>query len=486
MIARVAMALVLALMLVALPACREDGPRTVNGRTEVVLWHAMGGINGGSLQKIVDGFNASQDQYQVRAIFQGGYSESLKKLVSSFGTSSMPAMIQLDDIQLQFMVDSAATVDAQTFIDRDAAASGSDQGYPARIDLPDFEPRALDYYTLEGRLRAMPFNLAAPILYYDRDAFAAAGLDPDRPPATLEEVQEFSEALLVREKDGTVVRNGIALQISAWNFEQMLAQQGALYANHDNGRGQRTTGVVFDSAEGEAILAWWQEMVSSGLGTNVGRQGLQALLSVLSGRSAMAIESTAAMRAILLALGPDADRLGAAPIPAPATTSVAGGAVLGGAAIWIMNDRPAGEQRGAWEFLKYATLPQVQAQWHFDTGYFPVRSSAWDIEPAATLHRDFPQFSVARDQVLRSPRSNVTAGAVVGPFTQVRDTISEAFERVLVGGETPSEALSRAREDADRAIERYNRSVTDAGELTSTCAGFRRALTLHSHRGRTF
>jgi sn-glycerol 3-phosphate transport system substrate-binding protein len=101
----------------------------------------------------------------------------------------------------------------------------------------------------------------------------------------------------------------------------------------------------------------------------------------------------------------------------------------------------------------------VQAQWHFDTGYFPVRVSAWDLEPAASLHRDFPQFTTARDQVLRSPLNVATAGAVIGPFTQVRDSVSDAFERVLVGGETPAEALDRAAGEANRAIERYNRSV---------------------------
>ncbi len=93
------------------------------------------------------------------------------------------------------------------------------------------------------------------------------------------------------------------------------------------------------------------------------------------------------------------------------------------------------------------------------TGYFPIRTSAWDMEPAASLHRDFPQFAVARDQVLRSPRNTVTSGAVIGPFTQVREGIMDAFEEVLVGGKTPQEALRRAADRANRAIERYNRGV---------------------------
>jgi len=446
-------ALLFAVMLAAsvLSGCTEHGVRHSGGRIEVRLWHSMGGVNGGALQKIVDGYNGSQDVYEVRAIYQGGYPDSLKKLVSSFGTESMPAMIQLDDIELRFMVDSEATVPAQVFIEADAESAA------APVGLDDFEPRAVDYYTLDGRLRAMPFNLSGPVLYYDRDAFREAGLDPDRPPATLEDIRAASERLLTRDEGGSITRNGIALSINAWYFEQMLAKQGALYANNGNGREGLATEVVFGGAEGEAILTWWQEMVRSGLATNVGRQGLQALLAVLTGKSTMAIESTASMRAILAALGPASSKFGAAPMPAPAGEN--GGVVVGGAAMWIMKDRPEQERQGAWEFLKYATQPQVQAQWHFDTGYFPVRVSAWDMEPAASLHRDFPQFAAARDQVLRSPRNLATAGAVIGPFTQVREGIETAFEQILVGGETPRQALDRSAKDADRAIERYNRSV---------------------------
>jgi sn-glycerol 3-phosphate transport system substrate-binding protein len=446
------------LLLAALAGCTDRGLHYVHGRVEVRFWHSMTGVNSNALQEMVDGFNASQDNYEVVPTYQGGYPDSLKKLVASFGTSVMPSMIQLDDIELRFMVDSGATTPPQDFIDLDMATSGAAQGYPSPIDLSDFEPRAIDYYTLDGKLRAMPFNLSGLVLYYDRDAFKDAGIDPDKPPATLEELRADSEKLLKRDSGGAITRNGIALSIDAWKFEQMLAKQGALYANNGNGRAGLATGVAFDSPQGEAILAWWQEMVKSGLATNVGRQGLQAFLSMITGKSAMAIESTASMRTILITLGAASARFGTAPMPSIGT-SAEGGIVLGGAAAWIMKDRPDVEQRGAWEFLKYATLPQVQAQWHVDTGYFPVRVSSWDMEPAATLHRDFPQFTAARDQVLRSPQNAATAGAVIGPFTQVRETIETAFEQILVGGKTPQEALDAAAKDADRAIARYNRAV---------------------------
>jgi sn-glycerol 3-phosphate transport system substrate-binding protein len=448
----------LALCLVAIlpAACRDTGTRYSGDRVEVVFWHSMGGVNGDALERMADGFNASQGEYEVRPVFQGGFADSLKKLVSSFGTDSMPALIQLDDIQLRFMVDSEATVPIQDFIDGVAAATPS---AAPPLDLADFEPRAITYYSLGGRLRAMPFNLSGPVLYYDKDAFREVGLDPERPPTTFDEVRDYSERLLRRDDSGNITRNGIALNISAWYFEQMLARQGALYANNGNGREALATEVTFDGPEGEAILTWWQGMVDSGLATNVGQAGLQALLSVLSGKSAMAIESTAVMRSVLLALGPGAARYGAGPLPAPYSPD--GGIVLGGAAAWVLSDRPEVERRGAWEFLTYATQPQVQAQWHVDTGYFPVRVSAWDLEPAATLHRDVPQFTAAREQFLASPVNLATAGAVVGPFTQVREAVVEALEQVLVGDKDPREAIDDAADDANRAIERYNRSVTE-------------------------
>jgi sn-glycerol 3-phosphate transport system substrate-binding protein len=439
-----------------LTACGERGTRYRDGRVEIVFWHSMGGVNGDALERMADGFNTSQQEFHVRPVFQGGFADSLKKLVSSFGTGSMPVLIQLDDIQVRFMVDSEATTPMQDFVDLERSAAT-----PPRIpvDLMDFEPRALSYYSLDGELRAMPFNLSGPILYYDKNAFRDAGLDPERPPTTLEEVRAYSEQLLRRNDAGDITRNGISLNISAWYFEQMLAKQGAQYANNGNGRDALATEVLFDGPEGEAILAWWDDMVESGLASNVGQQGLQALLSVLSGKSSMAIESTAAMRSILQALGPAAANVGAGPLPAPYSPD--GGIVLGGAAAWIMSDRPEVEQRGAWEFLKYATQPSVQAQWHVDTGYFPVRISAWDMEPAATLHRDVPQFTAAREQFLRSPVNRSTQGAVIGPFTQVRESVVEAFEQVLVGGKSPREALQDAADEANRAIERYNRSVAD-------------------------
>lgn len=422
---------------------------TDDGRVVVTLWHSMAQTLEPALQRIVTEFNESQNQYEVRAVFQGSYTESLNKLVNTQDPANIPTFIQLDDTATQIMIDGRIITPMQDFIDRES------------YDLADFEPKAISYYTVDDTLYSMPFNLAGPILYYDRVAFQQAGLDPDDPPATLDEVREYSERLLQRNASGETSKYGIALTISPWVFEQMLAKQNALYVDNNNGRDGRATEAIFDSEQGKAVIDWWDQMVEDGLAIDKGTQGLDAMLELGNRRVAMAIESTAALRAaVALAslAGEDPAQLGTAFLPAPEGD---GGIVLGGASMWVLNERPEEEQLGAWEFLKFAVSPEQQAQWHADTGYFPVRVSALDLEAAVDAREAFPQFETAIDQLHDSPDTPATRGALVGRFTEVRDQITKAFQEVLSSDTDPAVALETAADTATGVIEDYNRTVGD-------------------------
>jgi sn-glycerol 3-phosphate transport system substrate-binding protein len=401
----------------------------------------------GALNRMVSEFNETRSDYEIEAIFQGSYTESINKLINSLRSGNVPAMIQLDDISTQIMVDSAVVTPVQDFIDED------------NYQLTDFDNKALDYYRVDGKLYSMPFNLAGPILYYDRQDFIDAGLDPDVPPQTLDEVRAYSERLVLRDGAGNVTRYGIALQISPWFFEQMLAKQDALYVNNQNGREDRATDAVFDSAQGKAIIQWYSDMVDDDLAHNSGRRGEDAMLALAQDRASMAIESTAALSAavaLVAVLGEDPLRIGTGPMPAPAGD---GGIVLGGASMWILSRRSDDEQRGAWEFIKFASQPEQQAQWHADTGYFPTRLSAYDLPPAIARQEQFPQFKTAIDQLRASPSRLSTRGALIGPFRDIRDRISRAFEQVLAGGADPARELEQAAEDATDLMADYNRTV---------------------------
>ena len=244
------------------------------------MWHSMPDPAGGSLQRIVDDFNASQELYEVELIFQGGYTDSLNKLINSLGTPNVPNIIQLSDASTQIMIDSGAITPIQRFIDEED------------YDLSDFEPKALGFYTIDSVLYSMPFNMSGPILYYYRAAFERAGLDPDDPPSTLEEVRQYSEQLAQAGEGGT--QYGISLETSAWYFEQMLAKDGALYVDGENGRDGRATEAMFSAEAGTEIIEWWGGMVADGLAYNAGGDTLDAMFKLASGETAMGIASTAA------------------------------------------------------------------------------------------------------------------------------------------------------------------------------------------------
>ncbi|CAM3601831.1 hypothetical protein MALU111345_13520 [Marinicrinis lubricantis] len=221
---------------------------------KVIWWHAMGNELGKAVDKLVADFNASQDDYVVEAIFQGSYDESLNKLKSSQGTDQAPALMQVYEIGSRYMIDSGNITPIQKFIDAE------------NYDISDLEENILGYYTFDDRLYSMPFNTSNPILYYNKDMFREAGLDPENPPTTFEEVEEAAKALT---KDG---KYGASFAIYGWFMEQFFANQGAEYVNNGNGRTEPATASLVNTEAGIKTLNWWKGMVDQKIALNVGRK----------------------------------------------------------------------------------------------------------------------------------------------------------------------------------------------------------------------
>ena len=173
----------------------------------------------------------------------------------------------------------------------------------------------------------------------------------------------------------------------------------------------------------------------------------------------MPIASTGVLLAAISATilsGRDPFQFDTGPMPGPEGD---GGIALGGASLWILNGRPEAEQRGAWEFMKFAARPLEQAQWHSDTGYFPNRISAYGEAPAIAAREEFPQFMTAVEQLRASPDTPATSGVLLGPLNAVRDRVVEAFDQVLAGGGAPRRELEAAVEDANEIIGEYKRTA---------------------------
>src|SRR5688500_6667305 len=157
--------------------------KDVAAAATMTWWHAMSGVNGEAINKIVAGFNSSQSKIKVTTVFQGNYDDLLAKLNTAIASNAAPALVQVYDIGQRYMYDSQQLVPMQAFIDRD------------KFNTSDFEPAVINYYKYQDKLQSMPFNASTPMLYYNKDAFREVGLDPAKPPVTFTEITEAAKKL---------------------------------------------------------------------------------------------------------------------------------------------------------------------------------------------------------------------------------------------------------------------------------------------------
>ncbi|MCG7336493.1 ABC transporter substrate-binding protein [Sporosarcina sp. ACRSM] len=416
------------------PSDSED-TGTEEGKVTIDFWHAMSGTGQESLDAIVAGFNESQDKYEVKAEFQGSYEESLTKLRSVGGTKDAPAITQVFEVGTKYMIDSGYIEPMQSFIDKDS------------YDLSQLEENILNYYKVDGDLYSMPFNSSTPVMIYNKDAFEEAGLDPEKAPET------FSEVIDAAAKLKTDEMYGFSMLTYGWFFEQLVATQGGLYVNEDNGRSGDATEALFNGPEGLNVFNFLDTMNKAGTFGNFGTNWDDIRAAFSTGKVAMYMDSSAGVAG---AIQNAPFEVGVAYIP-HADEVQRNGVVIGGASLWMSKGIAENEQEAAWEFMKYLTTPEVQAKWHLDTGYFAINPKAYDEENVKEKWSEFPQYKVTVDQLQDTVPGLATQGALISVFPESRQQIVTALED-LYQGKDPQEALDQAAEGTNRAMEIANKT----------------------------
>ncbi|GAB3796538.1 ABC transporter substrate-binding protein [Virgibacillus kimchii] len=437
------LALLLVLMF-ALAACNGDGDADSGSddagsgeeagsdgeKIQIDFWHAMSGINGDSLEVIVDGFNEQSDTVEVEAIYQGSYDDSLSKLRAVGGSDEAPAIVQVFEIGTKYMSEGGYITPMQEFIDADD------------FDVSNLEENILSYYELDGELYSMPFNTSNAVMFYNKDMFEEAGLDPENPPSTFSEVQEAAEAL---SDDDTY---GFTMATIGWFFEQLMANQGALYLDNDNGRSDDATEALVNSEEGLNIFNWLNEMNEAGTFRNYGSNWDDPRGPFFAGQVGMYLDSTANTAQVI---ENSAFEVGSASLPV-ADGMDPEGVIVGGASLWITNQVSEEEQDAAWEFVKYMTDAEVQAEWAAATGYFPITPAAYD-EPALTeVYDEFPIYRTAVDQLENTTPSPATQGALTEVLPEARQIIETSLGEMYEGRD-PQEALDDAAQRITDALD---------------------------------
>jgi sn-glycerol 3-phosphate transport system substrate-binding protein len=430
--------------------CPIDALESADGPVRITFWHGMQSAAEEALQHLTDEYNASQDRVVVELQNQNGYEELVDKYFQS-SQEDRPNLIQLPEYMLQQMADTNTVVSSTACIQA--------EGY----DTSAYLPRALLAYQTGGVQWGLPFNISNPVLYYNQQMFEAAGLDPEQPPVTLEQLREYSEQIV----ESGAATYGIAFDSGVnsgggWFLEQWLARAGLPYADNGNGREARATQVLFDSPEAAGMLQQVQDLVTDGLAVYVGENtaGTDVLLQLADQEApaAMGIATSGALGTVLsvveggLIPGVTVDDIGVGPMPGPTETP---SAIVGGAALYIVRDKGDAEAAASWDFVKFLDSPESQSYWADATGYVPIREDAITVDPIAQRYEDDPRYLVAYDQITFAADDFSAVGPVIGPLRQVRGATAQMMADIYNG--TPvADALGAAADQANLLIADYN------------------------------
>ena len=425
--------------------CGLDELAKAAGPVDVTFWHVQTDADNDNLATLAAKFNASQSKVRVKLVQQGTYADQMQKWQAGLTTGDLPDVAQMQETNLQQLVDSKSTVPVDDCVHAD------------HFDLSDFSKKPLDYYTVNGALQSLAWNVSNIAFFYNKVDFAKAGLDPNSPPTTLDEVRKDAQQIV----DRGVAPHGISLRVAPDFFEFWFAKNDRAYVDHGNGRQGRATKLELLNDTGRRLWTWWKGMVDSGLAINVGTDPttIDHFLAIGNHQASMTIEGNAGLARINAALGSgiwkDVES-GIAPLPGIAA---GGGVPMGDGSLWIAKSAPLVRRAAAWQWIKFLISKDSQIWWMMRKGAAPTRKSVADDPQVQQFWAQHPEYRVGWQQIQTGPVDDATAGALIGPYQAVRNAVRDAFAEYLRGATSVDDALRRAQDEADRAITDYNSRV---------------------------
>ena len=400
----------------------------IHAATEITWWHAMGAELGKKLEEIVAGYNASQTEYHVTPVFKGTYPETMTAAIAAFRAGEQPDIVQVFEVGTGTMMAAEGAI-------YPVYQLMADTGEP--FDPSAFLGAVVGYYTdTEGNMLSMPFNSSTPILYYNKNVFEKAGLDPNTPPETWEQLEEFSKKIM----DSGAAQCGFTSGWISW------VQTENLSAWHNQPIGTLENG--FGGPEAEFLLNgplqvrhWtnlkkWADEGIFQYGGPVG--GNDAPPKFYAQECAIYMNSSASRAAVLL--NAKDFEVGFGMLPHYADTEPQN-SIIGGATLWVLQGQTPEEYKGVADFFSYLSSPEVQADWHQFSGYLPITQAAYDLGIEQGYYEKTPGSDVAIKQITLNPPTENSKGLRFGNYVQVRDVIDQEFQELLAGSKTPQEAL---------------------------------------------
>ncbi len=407
-------------------------------KVEITWWHAMSGSRLKVVEAIVDEFNATHPNIQLNALYTGKYAETLTKYVAAFRTGNAPNLVQVYEVGTQTMLDSGAIIPVYEI--------------PGMLgetwDWAQYVIPITNYYSTNGKLWSMPFNSSTAMLYYNKDLFKKAGLDPEKPPTTWKEVEEYGKKLV----ESGVVDHALSFGWPGWIFEQMFAYHNQLFADHENGRNGRAEKVLFNGPFGQMVLETWARLAREKVFLYGGPE-YSANTAFVSGQIAMLIQSTSSLAGIEKGASFE---VGTTFLPR-FEGYPRGNSVIGGGSLWVTKGQSKEELAAVWAFLKFLAKKEIAVKWHKGTGYFPtINAAVQELLNEGWFSKD-QNYLTAFLQILSGRRDTPAAtGVRLGPFVQIREIERAAIEKAVSGVLSPKAALDEAAQKANQLLKQYN------------------------------
>ena len=414
--------------------------------TDIMWWHAMSGELGRQLDKLAADFNASQSEYRVVPNYKGNYTETVTAAIFAFRSRSQPAIVQVNEIATATMMAAKCAIYPLFELMRDEQEPFSPAAYL---------PAVTGYYAdVAGNMLSFPFNASTPILYYNKNLFRSAGLDPETAPKTWPEVGAAAKKLRA---SGAVC--GFTTSWPSWiNVENFSAFHNLAVSTKANGFDGLDAVLVFNNPEMVrhiAQLAEWQ----AGKAFDYSGRGTSAEPRFQNGECGIFIGSSAT-RADIKANSKFEVGYGMLPYW-PGVKGAPQNSIIGGATLWVLRDRPRAEYKGVAKFFGYLSKPEVQAAWHQNTGYLPITRAAFDLTRAQGFYDRNPGTAMSIEQITLKPPTDNSKGVRLGSFALIRVVIDDELEQAFAGKKSAQQALDSAVERGNRLLRQFERANPD-------------------------
>lgn len=392
---------------------------------------AVGGAAAETIQSLTDQYVAEHEGVAIEAVYTGSYQDTVAKALTAARGGTAPQLSVILSTDLFTLLDEDLIQPFDTF-----ATSAEDKDW-----LASFYPAFMENSRTGGKTYGIPFQRSTPVLYWNKDAFKAAGLDPETPPATWDEMVEMGKKLTVRDASGNVTQWGVRIPSSGfpyWLFQGLTTQNDVILANAEGNEVHFDDPKVVEALEYLVDLSKAHEVMAPGI-----IEWGATPKAFFEGQAAMMWTTTGNLTNVRDNAPFD---FGVGMLPA----HLRRGAPTGGGNFYLFKDASEEQAKAAFDFVRWISAPEQSAKWTMATGYVAPRPETWETETMKAYAAEFPAVLVARDQL-----EHAVAELSTYENQRVTSIFNDALAAAITGQKSSQEALKDAQAQADAILKTY-------------------------------